>query len=165
MKIVMLIDALNRGGQERQLVELLKGFQDNSNYSIEVIVFSKSIQYPEIHDLGFPIHIIERKPKKDPRAFYKVYRIFQKFRPDLVHSWSAMASIYASPACSLLGLKFINQHIMDSAKGLNWFKGRYTKARLSYPFSDVIISNSKSGLTAYDAVSYTHLTLPTNREV
>ncbi len=150
MKITMLINSLGRGGQERQLIELLKGMHTQSDMQIEVITFSKKVEYPEIFELGFPIHIIERKPKKDPRAFYKVYRLLQKFAPDVVHSWGAMASIYAGPACKLLGLKFINQNVMDSAKGLGWFDIQYTRTRVSYPFSDIIISNSKSGLASYD---------------
>ena len=73
MKIFMLIDSLVKGGRERRLIELLKSFSVNENIEVGVVIFSKKVEYPEIFDLNVQLHFLERKPKKDPRIFYRLY--------------------------------------------------------------------------------------------
>ena len=114
----MVIDNLMRGGRERRLVELLKGLLKTEDIHIELVILSRKIEYKEVFDLGLPIHILERKPKKDPRVFFRLFQICKRFAPNIIHSWGLMSSIYAIPTAKLLRAKFINANIYDAPQGL-----------------------------------------------
>ena len=151
IQVLMIIDSLIKGGRERRLIELLKGLKELDSIEVELVVLSKTISYPEVFDLDIPVHIIERKPKKDPRVFYRIYRICKQFRPAMVHCWGTMSTIYAIPAAKWLGIKLINASIADAPIRLNYLDKHYFRSKLIYPFSDRIIGNSQAGLRAYDA--------------
>ncbi len=151
MKIQMIHDRLARGGQERQIIELLKSFKLRPNIEVELVFFSDKVSYPEIYDLGYPVHLIKRKYKVDFGALYKYYKLCKKFQPDIIHSWGRLSAIFAILPSKLLKIVFINQNVMDATKGLNIFNKKYFKAKLTFPFSDIIIGNSKAGLQVYHA--------------
>ena len=60
-----------------------------------------------------------------------------------------MTAIYSIPACKLLNIKFANGMIVDSPTKQNIFNKTWLRAKLTFPFSDIIIGNSKAGLAAY----------------
>lgn len=151
IQVLMIIDSLIKGGRERRLIELLKGLKEIDTIEAQLVVLSKTISYPEVFDLGMPVHILERKPKKDPRVFYRFYRICKQFRPSIIHCWGTMSTIYAIPAAKWLGIKLINASIADAPVRLNYLDKHYFRSKLIYPFSDWIIGNSHAGLRAYDA--------------
>lgn len=153
MKILMLNDNLVKGGRERRLLELLKGLSDYPHIQCELVIFSNRIAYPEVHEMGIPLHIVERKPSKDPRVFFRLFRICCKFKPDIIHSWSSMASIYALPSVKMLGIKLLNAMIMDGRTNLGWTDAHWMRARLTFPFSDAVLANSRIGLRSYEAPS------------
>lgn len=151
MKVLMLIDSLVKGGRERRLIELLKDFTQREGIEVNLVLFSRRVEYPEIHDLNLKIYYLERKPKKDPRVFGRLYQITKKEQPDIIHSWGTMPSVYAIPTVKKLGIKFLNATIADAPKGLTIMDKRYLRARLTFPFSDLIVGNSQAGLAAYRA--------------
>lgn len=155
MKVMMLIDSLVKGGRERRLIELLKSFSKLEHMQVSLVIFSKRVEYEEVYDLPVRIHFLERKPKKDPRVFYRFYKICKQEQPDIIHSWGSMPSIYAIPTIKLLGIKFLNAIIADAPKQMSFFDERLFRARLTYPFSDRVVGNCKAGLKSYKA--------PTNR--
>lgn len=149
MRILLLADSLVAGGTERRLVELIKGLGEYPSIDLRLVVFSDKIHYSEIHDLGITIDIIRRKPKRNPIVFYKVFRICRQWKPDLIHSWGTMSSFWAIPSILLLRIKLINGNIVNSTPNLGFFNAVYFRAKLTFPFSKVIVSNSKAGLDAY----------------
>jgi glycosyltransferase involved in cell wall biosynthesis len=150
-KVLIVVDGIRRGGMERRMLELLKGLKRRETHEVEVLVLSKKIGYREIFSLGFPIHLYERKIKKDPKAFLEVYKICKSFRPDLLHSWGIMSAIYSIPATQVLGIPFINGSIRDATKRKGGLNSDLWRARLSFLFSDVIVGNSQAGLRAFKA--------------
>ncbi|MCI4671340.1 MAG: glycosyltransferase [Bacteroidia bacterium] len=151
MKILLITDSLSKGGKERRMIEMIKGFQKYPDVQIELVIFRNTIEYPEAHDLIQKIHVLERKVKKDPTVFSRFFKICKNFQPDLIHSWGGMPSVYAMPSVKMLGIKFINALIVDAPAGLSLSDERYVKAKLTFPFSDMIIGNSNAGLDAYKA--------------
>lgn len=151
MKILMMIDRIGRGGLERQMKELLVGLKAFPEVQVEILTFSPNILYPGIRELGYPIHILNRRFKKDPLVFYQVYKICKKIRPDIVHSWSGMSSIYILPAVLALDFVFINGVIRNVAVRTNRFDYKLLRARFSFRFSDIVLANSKAGLESYGA--------------
>lgn len=151
MKVVFIIEDLTYGGKERRLVELLKGLAKEANFEAELIMLADGIDYEEVRNLRFPIHVIESKAKKDITMFSRLYRFLQKSKPAIIHSWGTMPSIYAIPASKMLGIKLINGNITNAPAKLTWFSKGYLWDRLSFPFADVIVGNSLAGLKVYRA--------------
>jgi glycosyltransferase involved in cell wall biosynthesis len=149
IRILMLIDHLEKGGKERRMVELVKEMSRREDLErIDIFLFRDDIHYEEIYD--FPkvsVKVLVRKIKKDPRLFIHLFSWCRKNRPDIIHSWGSMPTIYAIPAAKLLNIKLINGMVTNAIcpKGsIQWWRKKIT-----YPFSDVFLSNSKAGLDAY----------------
>ncbi len=146
----MLVDALHRGGKERRLLELIKELKVEQ-VECEVVVFSNIIEYDEFVKIDVKIHIIKRKINKDPTAFFELYRMCKKFRPTVLHSWEAMATVYSVPIALVLGIPLINAMIVDAPRTLGLFSRRWVRSKITFPFSKIILANSEAGLLAYNA--------------
>lgn len=151
IKVFFFIDAFNAGGKERRLVELIKGLKLRPEIKFELVVMSDKIHYQEIFDQNVKLHYIVRKSKKDLSVFRKVYKLCKKEKPDCIHCWDSMTSIYVIPTVRLLNIKYINGMVVDAPSRQNIFNKNWFRARLSFPHSHMIIGNSKAGLKAYKA--------------
>jgi glycosyltransferase involved in cell wall biosynthesis len=151
MKILFFIDSLSAGGKERRLTELIKNLQLAPGIEIALIVMAKEIHYKEILNLPIEIHYIIRKSKKDLSVFKQFHFFCKNFDPDIVHCWDSMTAVYSVPACQLLGIILVNGMVVDTPVKRNIFNKHWLRAKISFPFSDIIIGNSKSGLKAYGA--------------
>ena len=139
------------GGKERRLTELMKAFKLNPAIQFELVVMNEDIHYREIFDLGINIHYLIRKTKKDISVFNKFYKICKNFKPDIVHCWDSMTAVYSIPACKFLHIKFVNGMIVDAPQKQNILNKNWLRAKLTFRFSDIILGNSKAGLSAYSA--------------
>ena len=150
IKILHFIDSLRAGGKERQLVELLKGLSAYKEIVCELAIMSEDIQYDAVNNLDIQKHYLIRKNKKDPRILVKLYKLCKEFKPDIIHSWDSMTSVYAVPVAKMLGIKLINGMIRDSSP-FKLFSKSCIRSKITFPFSDVILANSNAGLKAYNA--------------
>jgi len=148
IKILFLISNLSVGGQERQLIELLKGLTVNKNIECELVIMANTIHYKDFYDLEIPVNYIIRRHRKDITIFFKLFKLCKRIKPDILHSWGPTPASYAFLIAKILKIKFVNSFIRNSFKPKifdnNWFR-----SKLTFPFSDVIISNSKAGLKSY----------------
>ena len=151
MKILLITDSLGKGGKERQILELLKGLQHYPKIELDLAIFSREISFPVIYEMGVPLHIFDRKPKKDPRVFWRFYKLCKQLRPDLIHSWGSMPTIYALPAAKKLKIKLINAMIQDAPPKMSILDSRRIRSFLTMPFSDQVVGNSLAGLESYKA--------------
>ncbi len=149
MKILFFIESLHAGGKERRLVELLKGLSRHEDISMELALTRRDIHYTDIFNLNIKTHYIERKYfKKDPSLFFKFYRIAREFKPDIIHVWGNLAAIYAIPAKVILKVSMINNQITDAPTEVN---NGLLSHKVTFPFSDFLVANSKAGLKSYNA--------------
>jgi len=147
MKILFFIESLRSGGKERRLVELLTGLKKHPDIHCELVLTRSQIHYKEIYDLSIPIHIIERKGlKKDPSLFFQFYKLAKNIKPDIIHVWGNLAAIYTIPTKIFLRIPMINNQIADAPLIL---PRRVLSYKLTFPFSDVLLANSKAGILAY----------------
>jgi len=151
MKILFFIDCFVAGGKERRLTELMKALKNRPDIEFELAVMDREIHYKEIFDLGIKIHYLIRKTKKDPSVFLKLYRLCKNSKPDIIHCWDSMTAIYSVPVCKMLRIKLVNGMIVDTPVRQSISNKRWLRARLTFPFSNVIIGNSRAGLKAYCA--------------
>lgn len=150
MRILFFIDCLYSGGKERRLTELMKALNEKPDIEFELVVMSNEIYYKEILDMNINIHYLIRKTKKDISVFQKFYNICKKYKPDVVHCWDSMTAVYSIPACKLLNIKLVNGLVVDTPVKRNILNKHWLRAKLTFPFSNIIIGNSKSGLAAYN---------------
>jgi glycosyltransferase involved in cell wall biosynthesis len=151
MKILFFIDCLTSGGKERRLVELMKGLKLLPEVQFELVIMSEDVHYKEVFELGITIHYLIRRSKKDFSAFYKFYKISKIYRPDFIHCWDSMTAVLSVPICILLQIRMVNGMITDTPLQRNIFYKPLLRARLTFPFSNIIIGNSNAGLKAYSA--------------
>ena len=146
VRILYIIDELGPGGAERRLVQLL-GRLDTSRFSAKLVLLADIVHYRQVYDLGIEVVVLDRKIGLDPIVFFKLYGLCRRWRPDIVHAWGSLPAIYAGPVAKLLGARLINAMIANAPRRLNL--QQRLRARFTFPFSDIIQSNSYAGLRAY----------------
>jgi glycosyltransferase involved in cell wall biosynthesis len=123
----------------------------SGKYEIELVLTEKEIYYEEIYETGVPIHVLKRKGiKYDPGLFFRFWRICKNFNPDLIHTFGKMATFYAIPAKIVCSVPLVSNLISDTLKGFGRFSKFYLLQKINVRFSDIILSNSKAGLKAYN---------------
>ena len=133
MKILHLIDTLRSGGKERQLVEVLKYFSQQKNCFSGLVVMSNDIHYDYIEKINVKTYKILRKRKNDVSVFLKFYKLFRDWKPDIVHSWSSMCSVYAVPAVVALKIKFVNHFLRSAPPNLKFSDKEIESIRSAIP--------------------------------
>lgn len=151
MKILFFIDRMTAGGKERRLTELMKMLRKMPDVDFQLAVMDREIHYKEVFDLGIKIHYLIRKSKKDLSVFKQFYVLCKTYQPNIVHCWDSMTAVYSFPAWKLLNFKLVNGMVVDTPAKRSFFNKHYARARITIPISDMVIGNSKAGLSAYGA--------------
>ena len=151
MKILFFINGIHPGGKERRMLELMKELKLRKGIEFELVLMNTEISYPEIFDIDVTLHYLIRNTKKDFSIFNRFYKICKEYQPDIIHCWDSMTAVYAIPACKLLKIKLLNGLVVDTPLKKNIFNKNWLRAKLTFPFSDIIVGNSKAGLDAYNA--------------
>lgn len=148
MNVLMISDNLIKGGKERRMLEILRYFDARPDFNVNLIILRDKIEYPEIYDLkNTKLIVIKRLIKKDPLVFFKIWRICTGLKPDIIHSWGSMPSIYVFLICFLKRIKLVNGMITNAK--CPKYSGTWFRSKITFPFSDVVMSNSIAGINAY----------------
>ncbi|MEH2516374.1 glycosyltransferase involved in cell wall biosynthesis [Bradyrhizobium sp. AZCC 1610] len=149
MRILHLTDHLGPGGKERQIVELLRGLCAHRDIkSFVAVTDEEEVRYEIDRDHAQVIQLV-RRGKRDLRLFKSLYELVSKLKIDVVHSWSLMCSIYAAPVARLCGTGFVNGFVRDAPPHMALWNKQYFGGKLTIPFSDIVVANSRAGLAAY----------------
>jgi glycosyltransferase involved in cell wall biosynthesis len=152
MKILMVINCLNRGGRERRMLELIKHLTKNKGeYDICLISLLDLVEYEYVYDLPIRFEIIEKKSDKDFSLVFKLRKVLKEFNPDIIHSWDVMGSCYMLAANFMINKPMINGVIYDAATTSNLYERHYGKIKLTTALSKVTVANSEAGMKAYKA--------------
>jgi glycosyltransferase involved in cell wall biosynthesis len=141
IKLLYIIDTLQRGGTENQLVALIDGLKKKNNYDIEVICLNVAgeqrllPEYSEIKSFGI-------------RSFFEIKKIIwlirwlRAQRIDIVHTYFVNSNCIGAIAAYLAGIK----HIITSRRDLGfWYtpKTVFTIA-ISNMVAEKIVVNSNA---------------------
>jgi glycosyltransferase involved in cell wall biosynthesis len=149
MRILHVIERLGPGGKERQLVELLRGlFAHRDIESFVAVMDQEEVRY-EIDPEHAQVIQLVRRGKRDLRLFKSLYELVSVMKIDIVHSWGSMCSIYAAPIAKLCGAAFVNGFVRDAPSHMTLWNKNYFRGKLTIPFSDIVVANSRAGLAAY----------------
>jgi glycosyltransferase involved in cell wall biosynthesis len=150
MKILMVIDSLDKGGKERRMLELIKGLlRRPEKFNIYLVSLTDKIEYKYVYDLPIKFEVLKRKYKKDPALVLRLKKIINEYHPDIIHSWSTMASVYLSFSNPFGKIPLVNAVLADAHNNLNLSDKHYFRVKLTTPFSTVFVANSKAGINSY----------------
>jgi len=148
VRVVHVIDNLGPGGKERQLVELLKGCAQDGGFDSLVVCMQEGVFWDELPGITrLELDFLLRRWRRDPTISWRLSRRARRFGADVLVAWEPMTAVYAVPVCRLGGIPLINYMIQDAPARLRPRVAR--RARLTFPFSDLIVGNSAAGLVAY----------------
>jgi len=153
MKILHFTDSLTGGGKERQLNELVKSLVCYPDIESEIVTMNRPEQGQQFSSNGVIVHYLIRKTKKDPGIYIKFLQLCKQLNPNIIHVWDSMTAFYAIPAAKALKIKLINGMIRTAPKKTKFWYLEWFRAKLTFPFSDVIISNSRAGLKSFSVPS------------
>ena len=146
----MVIDALGKGGKERRMLELIKGLKAEKNKcEITLVSLTDIVGYDYVYDLPIKFIVLKRRSKLDFSIIWKLKAIIKDFNPDIIHSWSTMASVYLVLAKAGTKIPFINGFIADAPAVVNVYDKYYWRVKFTTPFSDAFVGNSLAGIKAY----------------
>ena len=148
MKLMVFIDTLIDGGIERRMLELVKTLSKDKTYQIHLITLTDRVDYEYVYTLPIKFEIVKRKTKRDLSLYLTLYKKVKEFKPDIIHSWGSMSSIYLAPIALLQKIKFVNGYIGQAPLKISI--DYRIRNLLTFFISDAIVSNSKAGLHAYD---------------
>jgi glycosyltransferase involved in cell wall biosynthesis len=149
MRILHITESLGAGGKERQIVELLTGlFPHRDIKSFVAIMSEEDSQYEFDRELAQIVPLF-RKYRRDLRPFKRLYELASSLKIDIIHSWGSMCSIYAAPVAKLCGTAFVNGFVRDAPPHMTLWNKNYLRGKLTIPFSDIVVANSRGGLAAY----------------
>jgi glycosyltransferase involved in cell wall biosynthesis len=149
IKILIVIDNLTCGGKERRLVSLLQKLVAINYLNIELALIDEDIFYKNGIPAKIKIHSFNRRFKRDPFIFIQIHKLYKNINPDIIHSWGSMPTIYSIPSVRKLNIRLITSEIANATPNSKYFAR--LRSKISFKYSDLIVSNSLAGIEAYNA--------------
>lgn len=148
MKVLYIIDGLRKGGKERRFLELIKEVDRINEIEYKIILFHQDIHFELSKNIEQKIIFVQKQSKKSITPFIKIYRIAKSFRPDIIHTWSFMVTVYALYTKLLLKtIVLINSQISDAPVKIPPFT--YFLSKVNFLYSNYVLANSQAGLASY----------------
>lgn len=148
--ILFLTRSLDRGGAERQLVELAKGLTHRGHAVAVAVFFGGGVYEAELTEAGVCVINLGKQGRWDVLPFLsRLVRLLRKERPAVMHSYLGVPNILATLLKPLLP----GTRIILGVRASNVDLSRYDwLSRLAYAlerrlarFADLIIANSYAG--------------------
>jgi glycosyltransferase involved in cell wall biosynthesis len=141
IKITYVIGTLEIGGAEKQLLYLCQNL-DKSLFSPIVISLRKGgALKTDFLQNNIPVVEIGKRWKLDPGFFFRLVKVLQNGKPDILHTFMFTANTWGRFAGILVGIK----KIITSERCVDIWKRGYHRAvdRFLLKFTDKVIANSK----------------------
>jgi len=141
--VVLVIDDLEYGGAQRQVVELANNM-DQDRFDVHVCTLSDYVPLgAQLRDSKLRLHTVLKKNKFDITVVTRLARLFRSLNADIVHSYLFSADIASRLAGRLAGTKLIigsERSPYSSPKKRNILAYKLTRTCV-----DLVIANSKTG--------------------
>lgn len=98
--------------------------------------------------MDLEIHFLDKCQGDHFPVFLKFLKICKAAKPDIIHTWSSKPTWYAIPVAKLLRIKLLNGSIRY-ARPVKKFSKLWWCGKLTFPFSDMVVANSKAGLEVH----------------
>lgn len=148
-RVLHIIPTLVLGGAEKQLT-LLATQLPKSEFDVHVAVLTHTGPYEQdLQQAGIAIHHIGKRWKVDPLAYFRLKKLINELKPDIVQTWLFAANSYGRAAAKSAGIK----HILASERCVDPWKS--TAAlwidRYQAGYTERIITNSSGVVDFYQS--------------
>jgi glycosyltransferase involved in cell wall biosynthesis len=141
-RILFIIPTLDRSGAEKQLT-LLATRLPRDEFDIEVCALTRGGPYEaELRAAGIPVTVLDKRLKIDPAAAWKLRRLLQRGKYDIVHTWLFAANWHGRAMALFQGVPILiaSERCADEWKGTL----ERTLDRVLAPRTDAIVVNSRA---------------------
>jgi glycosyltransferase involved in cell wall biosynthesis len=159
MRIAFLIDRLNYGGAERQLVVLANTLSQAGHTVVVLVFYDDNVLEPELRASGVRIRSLRKRGRWDIAGFMRRLLVaLRQERPDVLHSYLGVPNILAAMIKPLFPSMNVVWAVRASDMPLHWY-GSLPRlldvlARLLSICPDLIIANSSAGRRHVVAAGY-----------
>jgi glycosyltransferase involved in cell wall biosynthesis len=106
-RILHIIPTLDRGGAEKQLALLSAGLKQRA-WDVHVACLTRGGPWEaELNRAAVPYHILGKRWKFDPVAYFALKQHIAKLKPDIVQTWLFAANSYGRQAALACGVKHV----------------------------------------------------------
>ncbi len=147
LKVCLVIPTLVKGGAEKQLSLLATGL-DRNRFECHVIVLTHSGPYEdELREHGIQVHLIGKRSKFDPTAYFRLVRKLKELKPHVVHTWLFAANSYGRLAArnAKVPVVIAGERSVDPWK--QWWNFAVDRYLLRY--TDTIVTNTQAVVDFY----------------
>ncbi|MBI5468238.1 MAG: glycosyltransferase [Deltaproteobacteria bacterium] len=150
IRLLHVVPSLNKGGQEKQLFELVRRL-DKRRYDIMVVSLSDGCFWTKEISRYARCVEIERKGRVELKRLVRLVRLMREFGPDIVQCWSYSAIAYgiSGALASSVPIKIITVRGKERCKNA----AIYLANNAFYRLSDLVIYNSTEALN-YERTLY-----------
>lgn len=153
LKILFIIDRLGCGGKERQFSELVRGVAASRSMvaeEIAAVVMAERDHFDDVIERGgIRLFRLRRWWRWDPFLTLRFRRLLAQLQPEVLYSFSEMATFYAAIARSSARTKLVDGSVRN-AYPLKTLK-EWILCWANFRAADLIVANSKAGLAAKQA--------------
>ena len=151
INVIFFIQSLAIGGRERRLIESVKFLKKRKLVTAILVLMEDTFHFDNVSNYFDKIIILrKRRFNKDWRVFFEFLMICKNYKPDIIHTWGLMESIYAIPAKILIRKPLVTSMIADAIPQNNANVVHFLFKKIIELFSNKILSNSYAGLKAYN---------------
>ncbi|MBN2016786.1 MAG: glycosyltransferase [Candidatus Cloacimonetes bacterium] len=143
IKLLLVIDHLDPGGAQRQIIELIKRLPRSSfDISLCSLDGARSSLANEIEELGIPLYSINQHGFFDTKALLSLYKIIKGHAFDIVHTYLFTSDVYGRIAAFCAH----TPGIICSLRSVDTWKNPFhiLVDRILAQITDIIIVNVKS---------------------
>ncbi len=124
LRVLEIIPTLDRGGAEKQMALLATGLPPR-DFDIHVCALTRGGPLAEpLRRHGLPLHLIGKRWKVDPAAYWRLRGLIRRLRPDIVHTWIFAANCYGRQAALSAGVP----HVIAGERCVDRWKVAYELA-------------------------------------
>lgn len=107
LRVLEIIPTLDRSGAEKQLALVAAGLP-RGEFDVHVAALTRGGPLAEpLEAAGVPVTVIGKRWKIDPSAWWRLKRLIERLRPDIVHTWIFAANCYGRHAAHRAGVPVI----------------------------------------------------------
>lgn len=106
MKVLHILDSLNRGGAEMLMLDLCRAAKSHG-LELSFMATGGGTLEEEFKSSGVPFHRLQRRLPFDPVLVLQMRGIFKRERYDIIHNYQAVAGIHAYTAALGLGVRHV----------------------------------------------------------
>jgi glycosyltransferase involved in cell wall biosynthesis len=141
-RLAYVIDELEVGGTQRQVVEMSSGLMGRG-WQVDVVVLTPILAMAsEFQAVGVPVHLVPKQRMVDLPLILALRRFFRRRGVGVVHAFSATAEFFGGVAARLSGCRFVAS-VRNFDEPLPALQA--VSKRLACRLADVVVANSAAG--------------------